>query len=86
MAFRFTIAVEVLVLVVGAPADHLGHMLRLLVDSGGPQLGALRGLLAHQQLQRSGLSQLAEELVETLRILRETPEANEKINNTGRHE
>lgn len=71
---HFTVSVQVLVFMMGAPADHLGHVLRLLVDGGGPQQGSLRGLLAHQQLQRGGLGQLAEQLVETLRKLRVTPE------------
>lgn len=63
VVFYFTITVQVLVFMMGAPADHLSHVLCLLVDGGGPQHGALRGLLAHQQLQRSGLGQLTEQLV-----------------------
>lgn len=60
----------VFVLVVGAPAHHVGHVLRLLVDGRDPQQGSLRWVLADQQLHGGGLGQLAVELVEKLRELR----------------
>lgn len=59
----------ILVLVVGAPAYHVGHVLRFLVDRHGFEDGARRRLFAHQNFHRRGLSQLAVQLVEHPRIL-----------------
>lgn len=67
---------------VGTSANHFSHMLGLLVNGRGPQDGTLRRLLADQHLHRTGLCQLAEKLVETLRILRKK-KSQEK--NTGEH-
>lgn len=54
---------------VGAAPDDLRDMLRLLVDSGGPEDGSWRGIHGHQHLHRARLSQLAVQLVQLHRIL-----------------
>lgn len=64
-------SLTILVLVVGAPADHLCHMLCLLVNGRGPQDGAWWRLLADEHFHRTGLGELAVELVEALGVLRE---------------
>lgn len=53
------------------PADHFGHVLRLFIDGCGPQDGTRRRLLADKHLDRTGPGELAIQLVEGLRVLRE---------------
>lgn len=66
-----TVSLTILVLVVGAPADHFCHVLRLLVNGSGPQDGADWRLLAEKHLNQAGLGKLAVEFVEDLGVLRE---------------
>ena len=53
-------------LVVGAAADHLGLVLRLLVDGGGPEDSSLGGLHSHQHLDGTSLGQLAVQFIQLL--------------------
>lgn len=57
---------------VGASADHFGHVLSLLVYGCGPEDGARRRLLADNDFHRAGLCKLAVKFVQKLRILRES--------------
>lgn len=66
-----SVSLTILILVVGAPAHHFCHVLRLLVNSSGPQDGSSGRILAEKHLNQTGLGKLAVELVEDLRVLRE---------------
>lgn len=59
---------------VGAPADHFCHVLRLLVNGSGPQDSTYWRLLAQKHFNQTGLRKLAIELVEDLGVLRERRE------------
>ena len=57
---------------VGASADHFGHVLSLLVYGCGPEDGARRRLLTDNDFHRARLCKLAVKFVKKLRILRES--------------
>lgn len=54
-----SVLTAVRVLVMGASADHLGHVLRLLVNRCGPEESAGRRVLADQHFNRARLGKLA---------------------------
>lgn len=66
----------VLLLMMRTSADHFGHMIRLLVHGRGPQESPRRKLLGYQHFNEAGFRQLAVQLIEDLRILRESTERN----------
>lgn len=69
---HWCVSLTVLILVMGASADHFGRILNFFIDRCGPQDSTRRRRLADQHFHWSGLRKLAVKFIEDLRILRES--------------